>query len=275
MEVRPDDVWLVTYPRSGTTMTCEILWLMMNNLDYEKAAKTHMFHRRHFLEFFTFLHEQTQDLDTYPSLHDFPVGYRLAASSPSPRLVVTHLPLSLLPPKVLDVARVVFVARDPRDVAVSWYHLLRMYRCFDFVGDFKEFWKLFMEDSILFTPFFPRLKETWALRNHSKMLFLFYEDMIKDIPRTLKKISSFCGKQYSQEQLLTLADHLSIDNFRQNQSVQSVLETIPGMKNEGGEGFIRKGKSGGWRDYFDEEMRLQAEIWFQRSLAGTDITFAS
>lgn len=39
-EARPDDIWITTVPRSGTTWTQEMIWLMCNNLDYERALST-------------------------------------------------------------------------------------------------------------------------------------------------------------------------------------------------------------------------------------------
>lgn len=37
-EVFEDDVFLTGYPRSGTTIVAEMLWLMMNNFDFDKAT---------------------------------------------------------------------------------------------------------------------------------------------------------------------------------------------------------------------------------------------
>lgn len=37
-KVRPDDIWITTFPRSGTTMTQELIWLITNNFNYEGAA---------------------------------------------------------------------------------------------------------------------------------------------------------------------------------------------------------------------------------------------
>lgn len=68
------------------------------------------------------------------------------AEIPSPRFIKTHMPLSLLPPTLLDTAKMVYVARDPRDVAVSFYHLNRLMRTQGYVGDFKTFWYFFMND---------------------------------------------------------------------------------------------------------------------------------
>lgn len=36
-KVRSDDVFVCTHPRSGTTWTQEIVWLICNDLDYETA----------------------------------------------------------------------------------------------------------------------------------------------------------------------------------------------------------------------------------------------
>lgn len=65
---------------------------------------------------------------------------------PSPRFLKTHIPLSLLPPKLLDIAKVVYVARDPRDVAVSNFHLNRLVKMYAFPGTFKEYWGLFVRN---------------------------------------------------------------------------------------------------------------------------------
>lgn len=65
------------------------------------------------------------------------------ASMPSPRFVKSHLPMSLLNPKLLDTAKVVYVARDPRDVAVSCYHHAKLFQMTNFNGSFKEYWNLF------------------------------------------------------------------------------------------------------------------------------------
>lgn len=68
------------------------------------------------------------------------------ARAASPRFVKTHLPMSLLPPNLLNTGRVVYVARDPRDVAVSFYHLNRLIRTQGYLGDFKTYWKFFIKD---------------------------------------------------------------------------------------------------------------------------------
>lgn len=39
-EGRSDDIWLLSVPRSGTTWTLEMLWLLKNDLNFEEALRT-------------------------------------------------------------------------------------------------------------------------------------------------------------------------------------------------------------------------------------------
>lgn len=71
-------------------------------------------------------------------------GFEVLQKASSPRYIKTHLPLSLLPPELLGTAKVVYVARDPRDVAVSYYNHVRLMLTFGFQGDFKKFWHFFL-----------------------------------------------------------------------------------------------------------------------------------
>jgi sulfotransferase len=50
MEVYDDDVWIVTFPKCGTTWTQEMVWLVNNNLDYGTASKVNLNDRYPFLE---------------------------------------------------------------------------------------------------------------------------------------------------------------------------------------------------------------------------------
>lgn len=98
----------------------------------------------------------------------------------TPRFIKTHLPFSLLPPNLLECgAKIFYVARNPKDVAVSYYHLNRLIKTLDFVGDFPKFWDYFEKNLHLWTPYWSHINEGWALRNHPNVLFLFYEDIKK------------------------------------------------------------------------------------------------
>lgn len=61
-----------------------------------------------------------------------------------PRFIKTGLPLSLLPPNLLQTGcKIIYIARNPKDVAVSYYHFSRYLKIVDYPGDFLTFWNLF------------------------------------------------------------------------------------------------------------------------------------
>lgn len=107
-------------------------------------------------------------------------GYEFLPNNESRRFLKTHLPFSLLPPSVMEKqAKVIYVARNPKDVAVSYYHLLRLYRTTGYIGDFPKFWNYFERDLLPWTPYYEHINEGYAHRFTPNVLFMFYEDMNK------------------------------------------------------------------------------------------------
>lgn len=51
MEVFSDDVFICSFPRSGTTLTQEIAWLILNDFNFEKAKAELLDHRVPELEY--------------------------------------------------------------------------------------------------------------------------------------------------------------------------------------------------------------------------------
>lgn len=117
-------------------------------------------------------------------------------SMPSPRFVKTHLPFAFLPPNLLDTCKVVYVARNPKDVAVSSYFHHKLTRDFDTTLSMEEYFEYFMNGdgneqsnrsssknltstplSVFYTPIWTHLLQAWNKRHHPNLLFLFYEDL--------------------------------------------------------------------------------------------------
>ncbi|XP_053625703.1 sulfotransferase 1 family member D1-like [Plodia interpunctella] len=284
MELRPDDIFVVTFPKSGTTWTQELVWLIGNNFNYDSAAEKLLKERFPFLEYAMMTRNPKIEEWTRARMQVSPgiaegILKKLTTSvvdvlntTPSPRFIKTHLPFSLLPPHLLDTSKVVYVARDPRDVAVSYFHHCKLFKLVNFHGEFRIFWKMFLKDEFDWCPYFPHVKEAWAKRHHPNMLFLFYEELNKDLPAAVRRVAKFMNKPATEEQVQRLCRHLHIDNFRKNKSVNAEDLQDLGLANKT-EHFIRKGKSGGWRDYFDEEMTRQAERWIEDNLRDTDLRF--
>ena len=65
---------------------------------------------------------------------------------PSPRVVKSHLPFYLLHPELLYTSKVVYVARNPKDVMVSYYFHHKLIKWPGFTGNMEEFVEYFMQD---------------------------------------------------------------------------------------------------------------------------------
>ena len=96
-QVREDDIWVVTFPKAGTTWTQEMVWMLVNDVDKEKGA-TPASLRCPYMEINSLM---GPDLDKIPFPPDMieamndPIGY--AGKMSSPRVLKSHLPIDSLP----------------------------------------------------------------------------------------------------------------------------------------------------------------------------------
>ncbi|CAH0390405.1 unnamed protein product [Bemisia tabaci] len=276
------DVWIMTFPRSGTTWCQELIWLLNNNLDYKKSAAVALERRSPFLEF-SIIHDpkHIQDLinlnDNSPDVvailkERSTPGYELFKDLPSPRTIKTHLPFSLLPPTLLETNKIVYVARHPKDVFVSYYHHNKLVTIHGYHGDMLTYWKFFKNNLVCFSPYWEHLNQAWEHRNHPNMLFLFYENLVKDLPSGVREIAQFLNMQYSDEQFRQLVEHLQIDNFRRRVPLYVDVE-IKGIFGDTEEGFVRKGKVGGGDPELTAELSREIDEWIEMQLQNTDLRF--
>ncbi|XP_011883398.1 PREDICTED: sulfotransferase family cytosolic 1B member 1-like [Vollenhovia emeryi] len=270
-KIRPDDTWVITHPRSGTTMTQELVWLIANDMNFEEARRRYLRDRVPFIDFEIILDDYLiKGLSEKVNAEKFDEEYSIefVQSQPSPRFIKSHLPLELLPTVVNSTCKIIYVARNPRDVVVSWYLLenLEWYQ-----GTFAQYCANFINNQTIWSPYWEHIKEAWAMRHRANMMFLFYEDLIKDLPKNIRKIAAFYGKNYSDEQIAKLAEHLKIENFRNNSMVNQPSANAP-VKSDI---FIRQGKTGGWKSMFTPEIEDKFSTWIADNLKDTDLTFPS
>ena len=279
-----DDVWVVTLPKCGTTWMQELTWLIMNDVDIEKS-KIGQFFRVPFLEFDSILRSYPIKDEDKSQFEEYPEGLPLnedtlnwymkhsmeyARRLERPRIIKSHLPISLLPDKLLDTCKVIYVARNIKDAAVSRYHHLKLSPGLQ--QDFKQFANCFLQDDIKYNPFIPHLLEAWESRKHPNMFFTTYEEMKTDLRKEAFKLVTFLrGKDYflphsSMDKLIKAVD---IESFRKNVFLNKSKEVPADGK---GNGFIRKGVIGDWKNYFDEDMNDEWDGAIEKQLLGTEYT---
>ncbi|XP_037074863.1 luciferin sulfotransferase-like, partial [Pollicipes pollicipes] len=270
---KPGDVWVVTPPKCGTTWTQEMVWLIANDLDYD-GAKTTLSERWHFLDLNALTDKDIlAQLAPVRRIEDISQQPNNSSHRAQPSFVKTHLPLSMINPRVLDVCKVVYVARNPKDVCVSFFHHCRLLTHVDFLGDLQMFVKYFMEGRMVATPVMEHMIEAWNMRHHPNICFIFYEDMKRDLQSEIRRVAKFLGKSFSCEQVDELAEHLHFDNFKNNSYVNREEGKASGFFYADRGDFIRKGKTGDWKNHFTPEMSAKFDRCMAEKLKGTDLLF--
>ncbi|KAK6622471.1 hypothetical protein RUM43_012828 [Polyplax serrata] len=270
LKVREDDVWLVSYPRTGSTWAQEMIWCIGNDLDFEKAKLIQQL-RTPLLELSAIMAHHHGDWMT-----ELGNSVDLVESLSSPRFIKSHLPWELLP-KDLKVTepKVVYVARNPKDMCVSYYHYCRLIH--NMQGSFEDFCDLFLKDKAPIGPIWNHILGFWNRRHQKNILFLKYEDMKKDQVGAIRKAAEFLNKNLTEEDVQKLADHLSFNKMRQNPAVnlEPLLAKTAGpefLKNSELR-FIRKGEIGDHKNFMSDELIERFDKWTAENLEGTGLSF--
>ncbi|KYN08201.1 Sulfotransferase 1C4 [Cyphomyrmex costatus] len=270
-KIRPDDTWIITHPRSGTTITRELVWLVANNMNFDEARRKYLLERVPFIEYRAIYDDHLVTKDVPGRINTDKNSLDFVQNQPSPRFITSHLPFNLLPTVVNSTCKIIYVARNPRDVVVSWYHFHKEMPRYSYPGTFEQFCDNFMNNHTIWSPYWEHVKEAWMMRHRENMMFFFYEDLIKDLPSNIKKVITFFDKTYSNEQITKLVEHLNIENFRKNPMVNQPISDIVIKSNA----FIRQGTTGGWKQMFTPEIEEKFNKWITDNLRDTDLAFPS
>jgi len=284
-ELREDDIWIVTYPKVGTTWTQEIVWMLVNDVDKEAGAKP-LYMRTPFLEFgcITAGRERkmtddgwmNENLDpevegnekNMEKLKKFANQSSLiqyANQMKGRRVIKTHMPMEFLPKQILETCKVVYVCRNVKDACVSYFNHNVNISPHDFQGDFEDFARMFKKDLPMYGSYWHHLLGGWKLRGHKNLKFIWYEDMKKDTKKVIEELCEFVEHPLSSEKVDALVDHVHVDNMRKNPWVNPPQGKRLRMS------FIRKGKVGDSKTYFTAEREKEWNEWIKSKTEGTGI----
>ena len=181
------------------------------------------------------------------------------------RVIKTHLPLQLLPPDIKDKCKVIYVSRNPKDTAVSLFYYYKGWPMFK--GPFESCMDMFEKGWHFYGDYFQHLISGWTERDHPNVKFLWYEDMRKDIPGTIKSLAAFLEHPVPAENLDKLAENLKFENMKKN----THITPTSGVNLPGKSTFMRKGIVGDCKNHFDEEMMKTWDKLIPQRVAGTGL----
>ena len=232
LTVFPDDIFLVSYPRSGNTWT---RFLLGNLIDQNNPV--------------TFSNIEARIPEIYFNRD------RVLRQLPRPRMLKSHE--SFQP----HYPRVIYIVRDPRDVAVSFYHHNVKARNIPDDYPMVQFVPRFIAGE--FDPKFGSWRDnvlSWTAvrKDDSRFLQLRYEDMKRDTAGVLATVVAFLNRgsfrriDSDPEALRRTIELSSPENMRALEK-QEASNWVLTKDTRSDKPFIRSATSGGWKTQLDPE----------------------
>lgn len=235
MTTFPDDVFIVSYPRSGNTWTR----FLIGNLVHIDAPVT-------------FANVES----LVPEIYLFPD--RILRQLRRPRILKSH---ECFDPRYRII---IYIVRDPRDVAVSYYHyaikrgwIEDTYSISDFVPRFMsgEFdvrakWAAAWDDHVM----------SWISMRQGRpgFLLLRYEDMVRAPENALSEIAHLLRLNAPPDRLARAVQLSSADHMRSLERKEGAQWLLT-KKTRQDKPFVRSAKAGDWRTALPKDSVAQIE----------------
>jgi aryl sulfotransferase len=255
-------VFVLTAPRSGTTLTSYIVKLIHDGEALDAAYDG------------TGLFQSHNERVPWVDGHFFPreelerlIG--LAQGAGLRLIYKTHLEPYAIP--AIDGARVIVVGRPPADVAVSLWDYFTGIKSFGFAvhdeaakrhgwnhgtfprpADFESKDDFFREwvqrQGFPFVDLVEIYRQAWSLRGRNNVLLLHYNEIIGDLAGTVRRIAAFEQVDLSEARIQKIVDLCAFDEMRrQRQAIAPSNKRFDvdhhlnqGVAGRGGESFPRE-----------------------------------
>jgi len=233
-----DDVWLVSYPKSGNTWT---RFLIANLISGGRAVGWSNI-------------EQI--------VPDIYVGRDpLYRALPRPRYFKSH---DAYRP---EYRRVIFIVRDPRDVAVSYYHYVRKSKMLPVDATMDDFMSRFLAGTMDAYGSWGENIGSWlgARQGTPDFTIVRYEDLLADTVAQLSRVAEALHLSVKDSELARAVENSKADRMRQSEEVEwgkhkQLRDSRPEIP------FVRAAKSGQWQTELPPESARQIEAAWGHSM---------
>lgn len=249
--LREGDVCFTSYPKSGSTWLSQVIYLVIHQGETprDKTLRDCM----HWVA------------SSWP----YPRSRDELDALPSPRIFKSHMPyhMAVGGNPLESPCKYIYIARNPKDVAVSYYHFESGKKWSgNYSGPWEHWLQLFLDGKVQRGDWFDHVLGWWRHRDADNMLFLKYEDMKNDFDAVMCKIAGFLGYALSDEVMDSIRRQTSFDHMKKDDF--SNLHEIPELGS-----FFRKGQIGSWKDRFTVAQSEQFDRIFAERMQGSGLDF--
>lgn len=259
LELLEGDVFVCSYPKSGTTWTQNLVCrLLVENAGMELPEDWHLSHSAPFYE----VDQYWKGKERIPPKTPIEGIDKESGRHLSYRVFNTHLRPHQLPQN----ARCVYVIRDELDVLASFfYHLVNMaVSDGGYEGSETQFCSDFLNGSVLYGRWQDHL-EAWlgSTNKNENILLLHYEDMKNDLEGEAAKLAKFLGVDDSRisEVVKKAMEHCTFAAMKKER-IRYTPKSVDWKRDADGkpyDNFVRTGRVGDGKEfankYFSDALR--------------------
>ncbi|XP_077991334.1 sulfotransferase 1E1-like [Glandiceps talaboti] len=279
LKIRPDDLISITYPKSGTNWLKHIIRLLLNNGTVEDSESIPEETRGGHLELIAAEEDDHPSIFAFKKIGNPDICVNMETMK-SPRYFVTHMKIDWLPDN-LPKSKIIYLARNPKDVCVSIFFLIRCLAADHTVEKDRELFGQTVDGFVNGTlpmeygGWHEHVISWWQRRNEENILFLKYEDMQRDLRTSVQTIAEFIGKSPSPELIDKIVHLATFETMKKKPPPEhEFLGKAMELHFEPGESvLIRKGKVGGWKDYFTVAQNEYFEQHYKKWMEGSGLDF--
>jgi hypothetical protein len=232
LRVFPDDVFLVSYPKSGNTWT---RFLIANLVFPEKQPD------------FANINELIPDPEGLSKRH--------LENMPRPRYIKSH---QYFDPRY---KKLIYIVRDPRDVVLSEFHFDIKRRAISEDYPLQQFVSRFVRGE-LNHPYgtWGENAASWfyTRRQGPQFLLVRYESLQSQAIDEMEKIAEFLGVSADPERIAFAIQQSSADRMRELEKKQGMLWSST-RETRQDKPFVRAAKAGGWKNELPEASVAEIE----------------
>lgn len=107
-------------------------------------------------------------------------------------------------------------------------------------------------DGYPFWSAFDQYKSWWEYRHLPNIMFIHYNDMLEDLPGSIRKIAAFIGTEIKEEYFNDMVHSMKFETMKANAESHPITNFIGGLFEGGAKTFINKGTNGRWKEHLSE-----------------------
>ncbi|KAM3851050.1 amine sulfotransferase-like [Vipera latastei] len=252
-EVRESDIFIITYPKSGTVWFRNILCLILYEGHLNGTENISLSTRAPFLDY---------------NIHNVDI-----AQLPSPRVIMAHLPYYLASKELrAKRGKVIYVYRNPKDVMVSFFHYTNSMKGIEKSSDLEPFMQNFLSGKVVSSLVFDHVKGWHTHQDEFNILILCYEEAVQDLKGTVLQICKFIGKELSSQEVDKVVEMTTFKNMKADPRVNCVkyYEQLFGLKNMQ---HLRKGIVGDWKNIMTVSQNERFDNIFEAHMKDVPLKF--